>query len=355
MGHKVSGTDSFEQITDFGSLYKAYKAAARGKHSRASVLRHDLHAEKILLRLQAELRSGRYKHGRYNQFTVQDPKPRDVNAAPFTDRVVHHALVDHIEPLFERGFIFDSYACRRGKGTHAAALKLQHFLRSSLNTRRPVYVLRSDIRKFFASINHSVLMRLLDKHIHDPQTRSLCKTIIGSYHTPPSAAGASSLSLDKPHGLPIGNLTSQLFANIYLNALDQFVKHGLRERYYLRYMDDFVILHHDKARLWQTLRRLETFTSDTLHLQLHPKKTGTHKFYELERFVGYDLGPYLRRLSKPTLRRFERRLKRMQSTHSPEDIETSLTQFKAYAQFAHTGQLLAEIQATHSEIGRAHV
>lgn len=195
VGYKTSGSDSFAQITSFVSLYKAYKAAARGKHARASVLRHDLHAEKILLRLQADLRSGRYRHGRYNQFTVQDPKPRDVNAAPFTDRIVHHAVVDHIEPLFDRSFIFDSYACRRGKGSHAAALRLQHFLRSVLNRAQSLYVLRADIRKFFANIDHPVLANLLQRKIRDPRTLNLCQTVINSYKTPPDADGASSLSL----------------------------------------------------------------------------------------------------------------------------------------------------------------
>lgn len=183
----------FERITDFGNLYRAYRAASRAKHDRISVLRHDLHVEKILLRLQWELRNGRYHHGTYRSFTVREPKSRDVNAAPFTDRIVHHALVRQIEPMFDKSFIYDSYACRRGKGTHAAALRLQHFLRSGLAKGVPIYVLRADIAKFFANINHSKLTGLLMRRINDKQALALCKVIIGSYEEP--AVVHSSLSL----------------------------------------------------------------------------------------------------------------------------------------------------------------
>ncbi len=171
----------FERITDFGNLYSAYKAAAAGKHDRLATLRHDLHAEKILWRLQWDLRHGQYRHGGYNYFTVRDPKPRAIAAAPFTDRIVHHALVQQIEPLFEAGFIYDSYACRVGKGTHQAALRLQHFLRSALSSGQPLYVLRADIRKFFASVDHDVLTDKLAHRVKDSRTMELMQTILASY------------------------------------------------------------------------------------------------------------------------------------------------------------------------------
>lgn len=171
----------FEQITSFENLYAAYKSASRGKHDRAEVLRHDLHAEKILWRLHFNLRRGTYRHGRYRTFKVYDPKVRDVAAAPFTDRVVHHALIRHIEPYFERIFIYDSYACRTGKGTHAAARRLQHFLRSAHDKFGEFYILRADIRKFFASMDHEVLLALLGRQIKDARTLALCAKIIGSY------------------------------------------------------------------------------------------------------------------------------------------------------------------------------
>lgn len=171
----------FERITDFANLYAAYKAAATGKHDRAAILRHDLHAEKILWRLHWELLNGKYQHGRYHTFMVRDPKPRDVAAAPFTDRIVHHALVRQIEPLFDPGFIYDSYACRQGKGTHRAALRLQQFLRSSLSSGQPIFVLRADIRKFFASVDHAVLADKLSRRIHDTRSLELIRIILASY------------------------------------------------------------------------------------------------------------------------------------------------------------------------------
>ena len=178
----------YDRITDFGNLYAAYKAASAGKHDRAATLRHDLHAEKILWRLQWDLRQGTYRHGGYRTFTVWEPKPRDVAAAPFTDRIVHHALVQQIEPLFEPGFIHDSYACRVGKGTHQAALRLQHFLRSALAAARPVYVLRADIRKFFASVDHAALADMFSRRVHDNRTITLMNTILASYGETASAA-----------------------------------------------------------------------------------------------------------------------------------------------------------------------
>lgn len=336
----------FDQITDFNNLYAAYKSAAAGKHDRAEVLRHDFHAEKILLTLQRQLRGGTYRHGKYRTFKVFDPKQRDVAAAPFTDRIVHHAVVRVIEPLFERGFIYDSYACRVGKGTHATVLRLQHFLRVATDKYGEFYILRADIRKFFASIDHAVLRQLLAKKIYDEKTLELCAHIIASYQEP---AGGGRAYTDKPRGLPIGNLTSQLFANVYLNFLDQFVKHTLRERFYIRYMDDFLIIHPSKTHLHQIRTRLALFTHDHLALELHPKKTNVHKFSGRERFVGYDAELFVRRLSKPTVQRFLRRMKRVARTHGETRVRAGWQQFTAYSTFAHAKGLLAAISPVQED------
>jgi retron-type reverse transcriptase len=230
---------------------------------------------------------------------VHDPKTRDVAAAPFTDRIVHHALVRQIEPLFEKIFIHDSYACRVGKGTHAAALRLQSFLRSASDKYGEFYVLRADIKKFFASIDHEVLSKLLARQIRDKPTMELCRRIVGSYsETPQTDIGRGGvLNKTIPRGQPIGNLTSQLFANVYLNHLDQFVKHDLREKYYIRYMDDFLIIHPSKQHLQAVKTRLEKFAREQLTLDLHPRKTNVHKFSGYERFVGYYCYLFVRRLS----------------------------------------------------------
>jgi len=326
----------FDQITSFDNLYAAYKTAARGKHDRAEVLRHDLHAEKIIWRLQRDLRGGSYRHGKYRTFKVYDPKQRDVAAAPFTDRIVHHALVSQIEPLFERVFIHDSYACRVGKGTHAAVLRLQHFLRSAHDRFGEFYVLRADIRRFFASIDHEILLQLLGKQIHDAKTLGLCAQIIDSYREP---SEDPRLAL----GQPIGNLTSQLFANVYLNHLDQFVKRTLGGGDYLRYMDDFLLIHPSKAHLEAAKAAIENFARDELALSLHPRKANIHKFVTRERFVGYDAELFVRRLSKPTVQRFMRRLQRTYAQKGETAARESWAQFDAYASFAHAQGLLKAI------------
>lgn len=199
-----------------------------------------------------------------------------------------------------------------------------------------MYVLRADITKFFASIDHAVLKQLLPKRIQDARTLALLDTVIDSYHTP---AEPEALSLSRSHGLPIGNLTSQLLANAYLNELDQFVKHDLREKYYLRYMDDFVLLHHDKVHLQKILADIRRFCAERLFLELHPRKTNIHKFAESERFVGYDLSPYLRRLSKPTVLHFERRVRKLQGCDNTKRAEECMQQFRAYGAFAHADGL----------------
>lgn len=317
----------FDSITSFGNLYAAYKAASRGRHSREDVLRHDLHAEKILFRLKWQLENGAWRHGPYRTFTVYDPKERLVSAAPFTDRIVHHAIHRVIEPIFDRAFIYDSYACRGGKGTHQAVLRLQHFLRSAAGRFGQFYVLRVDIAKFFATIDHGILLALIAKKVYDRQTIGLLEEIIRSYAP----------------GVPIGNLTSQLFANVYLNELDQFVKHGLRQRYYLRYMDDFLIIHPSKEHLHQARQEIEDFARSELALQLHPVKTNAHKFAGRERFVGYDAEPHVRRLSKPTVQRFMRRLNQTLQKQGEEAALESWRQFAAYSSFAHAKGLMAAI------------
>jgi len=192
------------------------------------------------LNLKNYLTSNCYRPGKYRHFWVYDPKKRRISAPVFVDRVVHHALCQVIEPIFDRSFIYDSYACRRNKGNHQAMKRLQTFLRKP----GAAYALKCDISKYFASINQQILLQLIKKKIADPKVLALLQIIIFSYRNPVQqdpheiASSASSIS----RGIPIGNLTSQLFANIYLNELDYYVKQILRRKYYLRYVDDFIIL-----------------------------------------------------------------------------------------------------------------
>jgi len=254
--------DLFEQFTTFESLHRAHLLARRGKRDRAEVLRFTQHLEENLLMLQRELLEGTYRTGDYRYFKVYEPKERVVASLPYRDRVVQHALISAVEPLFERTFHHDSYACRPGKGMHAGADRAQQFLRQVERSHGQVYVLKADISKYFNSIDHGVLKRLLRRRIGCERTLAVLEGIIDSN------AVIGDLT---PKGLPIGNLTSQLAANIYLHELDDFVKHGLRERRYLRYMDDFCVVHHDKAQLHRLRHDVEAFLWDQLRLTTNHK------------------------------------------------------------------------------------
>jgi RNA-directed DNA polymerase len=228
-------------ITSFDNLYLAFKNAARGKRKRPDVAAFEYNLEENLLDLQDELQSRTYTPGPYYSFRIYDPKPRLISAAPFRDRVVHHALCQVIEPLFERRFIHDSYACRVGKGTHAALDRAQRFAQCY------PYVLKCDLEQFFPSIDHAILRAQLARVIADRTVLWLIDQILASGaevhkadYAPRCFPGDDLFALARPRGLPIGNLTSQFWANVYLNPLDHFVKRELKCRGYVRYVDDLV-------------------------------------------------------------------------------------------------------------------
>lgn len=267
MGH----TTLFDQLTDFGNLLAAYKRAARVHRNRISVQTYEYDLEARLLSLRDRLKSGDYRFGSYHTFTVSDPKIRRIAAAPFEDRIVHHAIHAVIAPLFEPDFIADSYACRKGKGAHRALLRC-FFLAQTHQ-----YVLKCDISKYFDSVNGKILFRLLAAKISDNQLLELLTRLIkGGAQTAPGAQ--QSLFADDPaiapgdHGIPIGNLTSQLFANIYLNELDRFVVKEFPDHPYLRYMDDFLVFGSNKRALWEIEAAIRRFLTRRLRLALHPRK-----------------------------------------------------------------------------------
>lgn len=253
----------YDTITAFETILTAYNSARMSKKYTGTVLRFTNYLESNLLRIQRELITESYMPSPYVYFKIHDPKERHVAAPAFRDRIVQHALVDYIEPLFDRHFIDDSYACRKKKGTHYGLKRTKRFLqaaRSIYGASTPVYCLRFDIHKFFASVSWDMLLPMIFKEIKCPRTQTLIKKIItchtcrnprGYQVTIPENVVAPILR----RGLPIGNLTSQLFANIYLNQLDQFVKQKLHVRWYGRYMDDFFILHPDKEYLIKKKKR----------------------------------------------------------------------------------------------------
>lgn len=287
----------FERVCSVENIFFAWKRFCSGKQSRTDVIAFEHRLEDQLFALRHDLYVGEYRHDSYEPFTVYDPKRRRIHKATVKDRVVHQAIVNVIEPLFEHQFIHDSYSCRIGKGTHAAVDRLRTFLhQASHNNTRTVYALKCDIRQFFASVDHRILAVLLKQRITDTQTLMLLERIIGSFFS------------SEHRGIPLGNLTSQLFANIYLHELDRYVKMELREKYYLRYCDDFVILGERRDALWEAADRISHFLDHTLSLSLHPQKVFIRTWTQGIDFLGYVLFPHATVIRKKTERRMLQRV-----------------------------------------------
>lgn len=289
--HHMNEHITFEQAFSFENMLAAYRRARRGKGAREEVAAFGWRLEANVLALREELLNGTYTHGQYRKFIIADSKRREIQAAPFRDRIVHQCVVAALEPLYERTFIFDSYACRKGKGTHAAIARFERFARSSR------YALMMDISKYFASIDHLTLLAILERSVRDARLFALCRLIIESCECAPGV------------GIPIGNLTSQLFSNIYLNELDQFVKHALRARRYVRYMDDFALLHDDKGYLRAMKDEITAFLAARLALTAHPHKVRIDATARGVAFLGYRIFPHHRLLRSSTVRRFVSRAK----------------------------------------------
>lgn len=320
----------FEYIITFDALYKAYRSARKGKRKSWPCRYFERDLEGNLIQLQNELIWGTYRVGGYKSFLISEPKVRKITAlVEFRDRVVQHALMAVLEPIWERSFITHSYACRVGKGTHAGADYAQQAMRECLQKHGKLYALKADVRKYFQSINHESLKRLLRRKISDAKILELLDRIVDSY-SEPGTPGV---------GIPIGNLTSQLFANIYLDALDQHVNCRLSERWYVRYMDDFVVLHYDKQHLQALRLSIEVWLADNLQLELN-HKTGVFPIATTHGqgldFLGYHMWPHKRRLRKGSLCRFKRRVRSLQKKYADNrvdfpEIHQQLTSWVAHA------------------------
>ncbi|MBC8875902.1 MAG: group II intron reverse transcriptase domain-containing protein [Planctomycetes bacterium] len=272
-----------------------------------------------------------------------------ISAAPYRDRVVHHAVTRILEPIFERSFISDSYACRKGRGTHAAVRRAQHY------ARRFRYVLKADIRKFFPSLDHQILKDLVARKIKDPDVLWLVAQIIdGSNPQDPIVMWFPGDDLFTPaerqRGIPIGNQTSQFFANVYLDPLDHYVKDRLRVPGYIRYVDDFLIFSNDKQHLAETKRDVAAFLVD-LRLRLHPKKSTMFPVSQGIRFLGYRVFATHRLLVKDNIRRLRRRVRRMQEQYErreigPKDVRQRLMSWAGHARQADTYVLRRRLFAT---------
>jgi RNA-directed DNA polymerase len=327
------------QAIAFENLLLAYRRARLGKRRRGEVARFELELERNLLALRDALDDDSYRPGRYRRFHIYDRKPRLISAAPFRDRVVQHALMAPLEPLLDRTFIDDSYACRTGRGVHKAVRRYQGW------ARRYGYVLQVDISRYFPSIDHARLKAKLRRRIKDRRVLGLFDRMIDQVPLPPDAPilfpGDDLVDLmQRPVGLPIGNLTSQFLANLYLDDLDHYLKENLRVRAYLRYVDDLILLDDDRRRLWELRDAIAAFLQHE-RLLLHPTKQQVYRAIDGVDVLGYRVFPDRIRLRRDSGYRFRRRLRGHARAYAAgrmelSDVTASVKAWVGHAQQAAT-------------------
>lgn len=313
---------NYIELTQIDNLFQAWSEFRRGKGKKRDVQVFERNLEDNLFRLQENLKNKTYRHGGYQEFYVHDPKRRHIHKAEVADRVVHHLLYKFLYEVFDPIFIHDSYSCRIDKGTHKAVLRLEKFTRKvSRNYTTECWALKCDIKKFFASADHEILKELLKRRIKDKDILWLLSQVIDSFRS----------TVGKEKGIPLGNLTSQVFANIYLNELDQFVKHKLKAKYYLRYADDFLLLSSDKKLLESYIIPIREFLQDTLKLELHPKKIILRRLDWGIDFLGYIVLPHYRLPRTKTKRRVFKKLKEKVNSDSFEQSSQSYLGYLGHA------------------------
>lgn len=284
---------TYHHIISLENLLEAWWDFVKGKRNRKDVQEFELHLMDNIFDLHHELVTKTYTHSKYEAFSISDPKPRNIHKAQVRDRLLHHAIYRILYLFFDKTFIADSYSCRKNKGTHRALKRFQRLAnKASANHTKTLWVLKCDVRKFFASIDQGVLLGILKERIPDLDILWLLEQIVTSFS--PKETGK---------GLPLGNLTSQLLVNIYMNEFDQFMKHQLKAKYYIRYADDFVIFSQDKSWLETILLQLNAFLGLRLHLSLHPNKVSLETLSSGVDFLGWTHFPDHRVLRTVTKRR----------------------------------------------------
>ena len=341
----------WEQVIRFEALLRAADTARKGKRFRPTVAAFHFDQERALWKLHEELSTKTYRPGAYRSFFIYEPKKRQISAAPYRDRVVHHALVNVLEPIYERSFIADSYACRKGKGTHAGVDRCQQF------ARRFLYVLKADIQKFFPSLDHEILKALVARKIKDTDVLWLVGQIIDHSNLQEEIVNyfpGDQLFTpgERRRGIPIGNQTSQFFANVYLDPLDHFVKERLGIKGYVRYVDDFLVFADAKSHLADLREQIREFLV-RLRLRLHPKKSVVFPVKDGIRFLGYRVFPTHRLLPKENVRRFRRRVRGMQEDYAAgrvsfAEVYQRLMSWSGHARQANTYRLRCRLFDTIS-------
>ena len=326
------------ELCSYDNLYLAYKKVRKHKTTRDYVIEFEKDLEGNLLLLRTELLLHSYRPKPLVSFIIKDPKTRKISKSDFRDRIVHHALCNIIEPLFDKGFIYDSYANRKGKGTLAAVKRLDYFKREATrNNIRACYVLKGDIKTYFENVDHNILISIIKKKIKDRHLIWLIKIILFNYNLG-----------NKHKGMPLGNLTSQFFANVYLNELDWFVKHKLKVRYYIRYVDDFVILSQSKYVLTELKEKIDLFLNDNLCLKFHPNKTRIIVLGKRFTFLGFRMFYYHKLLKASNIRMMKTRFKELRGKYLKKMVDYNLIYdfiegWFAYARQADTYKLRNQI------------
>lgn len=333
----------YQKIIRFNSLLSAWREFKKGKKTKKDVLEFEFQLEEKLFSIQRELIHKTYKHGGYTKFYIKDPKMRLIHKATVKDRLIHHLVSGYLEKIFESIFFTHSYSSRKNKGAHKAVLTFQDMANKISNGgQKTCWVLKLDIKKFFASVNHPILTEILLRKIDDQDFLNLLQKIIKSF---------------SDIGIPIGNLTSQYFANIYLNELDQFITKELKIRYYIRYADDFVILSKSRQDLLDLTIKIRHFLESELDLTLHPQKIVLRKFRSGIDFLGYVVFPTHILPRTKTKRRLIKKIKQRineykQGEITKEKLEATINSYWGYLGHANTHAFKKElIEIIKSELG----
>ncbi len=311
----------------YENLFSAFKKAKKRKSKKKYVLDFEKNLEENLKQLSLELKIQTYSPKPLTTFTIRDPKTRKISASAFRDRIIHHALINIIQPIFEKTFIYDSYANQKNKGNSRALKRFDYFKRKIFKTG---FIFKADIKHYFQEINQNILLNIIKKKIKDKKLINLIKIILKNHKTK-----------IKNKGMPLGNLTSQFFANVYLNELDYFVKHILRAKFYIRYVDDFVIFHKNKITLSYYKNKISEFLKIHLNLELHPEKSKIFPIKKGAKFLGFRIFYYYKLLSKTNLRKIKNRINKFKKLEKTEKnkrhILLSISGWEGYCKMGGNG------------------
>ncbi|MBA7493887.1 hypothetical protein ES702_04452 [subsurface metagenome] len=343
----------YQKVCSFDNLISAFKKARKGKSKKDYVINFESGLQKNLKCLQNDLMNKNYSPYPLKKFIIRDPKTRTIHASVFRDRIIHHAIINILNPIYEKIFIYDSFASRKNKGTHNAINRFESFIKKVSSNGRLIknsfnnnsiqgYVLKADFRHYFNSVNHKVLISILKKKIDDRNLINLIEIVLGNFES------------SKGIGMPLGNYTSQFFANVYLNELDYYVKHILKVKYYIRYVDDFVMLHKNKKRLRYFLRHINNFLP-CLKIKLHTEKTEIYALRNGITFLGYRIFYHYRLLRKRNIKFFVKRLEKNVFLYnnkeiSEEQFESRINGWLGYAKYGNTFNLIKKTFSNQNDI-----